>query len=285
MGDQAETLSKLPRRISVAEGQGWSLSEYRCTAGPADRPFEEAHEGVSLSLVTAGTFDYRTASGCAVLYPGAFLLGNAGECFECGHSHSVGDTCLALHLSGEHFAEIAAAIAGSSQFRFKSPMLPAHPALTQAAVSLQELGRAAAGEADAAVYGLMEAAVALLSGASAELLRLRPVDSKRISRVLRHLQREEAGTDDLAELASIASMSKYHFLRTFRRLAGTTPHQYLLAMRLRRAALKLARTREPIAELALASGFDDVSTFNRYFRRTFKLTPSAYRIKYFRSAL
>jgi AraC-like DNA-binding protein len=111
------------------------------------------------------------------------------------------------------------------------------------------------------------------------------VDQKRILKVLHHLEHADSEQGSLSDLAALARMSKYHFLRIFRRVTGTTPHQYVLAMRLRRAALKLAGTREPIAVLALAAGFEDVSTFNRYFRRDFKLSPSAYRKKYFRNAI
>jgi transcriptional regulator GlxA family with amidase domain len=174
-------------------------------------------------------------------------------------------------------------VAGSARFKFKSPSLPAHAALTTAAVALQTLGGAQEAHLDGAVYGLIESAVGLLAGVSLTEARLRPVDQKRISKVLRYLEQAETHAS-VPELAAIASMSQYHFLRIFRRVTGTTPHQYVLAMRLRRAALKLANTREPIAQLALGTGFEDVSTFNRYFRRTFALTPSAYRSKYFRSA-
>ena len=51
----------------LASGPGWSVSDVICTAGPHDRPFEERHEAVSIAAVTAGTFQYRTASGRAVL--------------------------------------------------------------------------------------------------------------------------------------------------------------------------------------------------------------------------
>jgi AraC family transcriptional regulator len=284
MGESAKTSSKQPRRVDLAQGAGWILRGYHCDAGPSDRPFEEIHEGASLSLVTAGTFDYRTATGRAVLYPGAFLLGNAGECFECGHSHSVGDHCLALHLTSETFAEVAATAAGSSRFKFNCPVLPADPALTSAAVSLHALAAIEAAEADAAVYQLIESAVGLLAGLAPASRRPAPRDQRRIAKVLRHLEQPGSEREPLSDLAALAHMSKYHFLRIFRRTTGTTPHQYVLAMRLQRAALKLARSQEPIAILALGAGFDDVSTFNRYFRRAFKLTPTSYRRKYLRSA-
>ena len=72
-------------------------------------------------------------------------------------------------------------------------------------------------------------------------------------------------------------MSKYHFLRVFRRLTGVTPHQYLISARLRRAALALASSREPVIAVALDAGFGDLSTFNKTFRAAFGLTPTQYR--------
>ena len=46
-----------------------------CRAGPSDRPFEEQHEGFSVSAVVEGIFTYRSDAGDRLLYPGASLLG------------------------------------------------------------------------------------------------------------------------------------------------------------------------------------------------------------------
>ena len=72
-------------------------------------------------------------------------------------------------------------------------------------------------------------------------------------------------------------MSPYHFLRTFRQVVGLTPHQFLLRTRLQRAAVRLRASDEPVSAIAFEAGFNDLSTFNRRFRRVTGLTPSAYR--------
>ena len=74
-------------------------------------------------------------------------------------------------------------------------------------------------------------------------------------------------------------MSPYHFLRTFRKVVGVTPHEYLLQMRLRRVCVELRRSSEPISTIAFRAGFSDLSTFNRQFRRMVKATPSNYRTR------
>src|SRR5271155_4315607 len=96
---------------TLAAGDGWSVHEVVCRAGPSDKPFEERHDGFSISAVIEGSFTYRSDAGHGLLYPGALLLGNSGSCFECGHAHGVGDRCISLNVHAEQFSDIAAAVA------------------------------------------------------------------------------------------------------------------------------------------------------------------------------
>lgn len=81
----------------------------------------------------------------------------------------------------------------------------------------------------------------------------------------------------LALLAREARLSTYHFLRTFERMTGLTPHQYIRRARLREAAIRLATETTRILDIALDCGFGDVSNFNHAFRAEFKASPREYR--------
>ena len=81
----------------------------------------------------------------------------------------------------------------------------------------------------------------------------------------------------LTGITEIARLSPYHLLGTFQSLTGTTPHQFLLRLRLRRAALRLWAGKARIVDIALESGFNDVTNFNRTFRAEFGVSPRAYR--------
>jgi transcriptional regulator GlxA family with amidase domain len=94
---------------------------------------------------------------------------------------------------------------------------------------------------------------------------------------IRLVETDAARPLGLKELAAVAGMSRYHFLRVFRGLTGMTPHRYLISARLRRAALALASSRRPVIAIALDAGFGDLSTFNKTFRAVFGLTPTQYR--------
>jgi methylphosphotriester-DNA--protein-cysteine methyltransferase len=64
---------------------------------------------------------------------------------------------------------------------------------------------------------------------------------------------------------------------SFGGLTSTTPHQYLLRLRLRRAAIRLKREPTRILDIALDCGFGDVSNFNHAFRAEFGVSPRVYR--------
>jgi AraC-like DNA-binding protein len=271
--------SRSPARTKLAGGEGWSIAEYVCCSGPDDRPFEERHERFAIVAVAEGSFRYRTDQGEALLYPGALMLGNAGAAYECGHEHGVGDRCICVHYAPALFEEIAA---GSRRQRFGAAMLPALPSLAALTVAVERVasGPAEAAAAEALAFALAEKVTATAAGEPSAQRGPKAADARRVSAVLREIEADAASPLDLGAMALRAGMSPYHFLRTFRRLTGVTPYRYVLELRLRRAAACIADTREPISAIAFDEGFGDLSTFNGRFRRTFSMTPSAYRAAY-----
>ena len=260
----------------LAHGDGWSVHDVVCRAGPSDRPFEERHDGFSVSAVLDGSFTYRSGAGHGLLYPGSLLLGNHGQCFECGHAHGIGDRCVSLNVREDLFGEIAAA-AGSSRFRFAAPSVASTKALPVVA-SLEALSSPGSSFArEELALRLVERVIALMAGDRRAPGPPTGRETRRVVEAIRLVESDAARPIELKEMAAIAGMSKYHFLRIFRRLTGVTPHQYLISARLRRAAFALASSRRPVITIALDSGFGDLSTFNKTFRAVFGQTPTQYR--------
>jgi AraC-like DNA-binding protein len=266
-----------PSSRRLAGGDGWSLHEIVCHAGPEDRPFEERHRGVSISAVVAGSFTYASDAGRALLHPGALLLGNHGACYRCGHDHGRGDRCVSAQFSPDYFGEVAATAAGSSRFRFPAAMLPAARSTLPHTVLLENSSRRDPLDLEEQLLRFVAAAVRTLSGTAAVSQRVSAQDARRVSRALRYIENHSAEPLDLDRLASIAATSKFHFLRIFRRAVGLTPYQFLLNTRLRRAALKLLSTPDPVSAIAFDSGFGDLSTFNSAFRTRFGTNPVNFR--------
>ena len=74
----------------------------------------------------------------------------------------------------------------------------------------------------------------------------------------------------------MAGLTPSHFVRAFSRHYGMTPHAYLLNRRIGHARGLLARG-QPLAEVALATGFSDQAHFQRQFKRLVAATPGQYR--------
>jgi AraC family transcriptional regulator len=262
----------------LARGTGWRVDDVVCTAGPHDRPFEERHDSICIAAVTEGSFQYRTTHGAAVLAPGALLLGNLGHCFECGHAHGVGDRCLSFHFTPEFVEVVLASVPGARQLGFSVPRLPPVPALIPVIAAAE-----AARDAEDAVE-LEEQALQLVGVVASALVDTKRSaaapsnrDQRRVATALRRIETDAHEPLSLLGLAREAAMSPYHFLRTFRAVVGMTPHQFVLRTRLYRAAAQLRRSNEDVSAIALANGFNDLSTFNRRFRRVTGMTPTAYR--------
>ena len=270
----------------LARGEGWRVGDVICTSGPDDRPFEERHASVAIALVTAGTFQYRSAGSRELMTPGSLMLANAGQSFECGHEHGLGDRCLSFHYDPDYFESLAADAAGGSRARPARGVLPSfRPLRLPPLRPLSALAaRACAGLTGSGNVSWEELTVQLAArtvqiagGFTSGTGAVSPAATARVTRAVRRIERDPCDGLSLSELAREARLSPYHFLRTFQRLTGVTPHQYVLRTRLREAAVRLAAEPGRVADVAFDSGFGDVSNFNHAFRAEFGVSPRGYR--------
>lgn len=234
-------------------------------------------------MVLAGTFQYRAAANHRnkheLMTPGSLMLGGPGQCFECGHNHGEGDRCVSFWYSPDLFERIAAdAGVKSPSSDFRELRIPAlselTPLTTNACIGLLNSPVMAWEELSLKLAGVT---AQLANGIPERDLELPPSSHARVSRVVRLIERHPELDWPLTSLAREAKLSPYHFLRTFEQVAGVTPHQYIRRTRLREAALRLAYDSGKILDVALDSGFGDVSNFNRAFRTEFGVSPRAFR--------
>lgn len=145
--------------------------------------------------------------------------------------------------------------------------------------ALPSIGRAATAlvAADSTLYAEQVLTQLLESAVAAGLLRQEPdPDGRRaVAAGREYLAAHVAGRPTLTDTAHAAGVDRFTLLRRFRRELDTTPHAYLVMLRLARAQRRLAAGASP-AEAAIESGFADQAHLGRWFRRVHGITPGAY---------
>jgi AraC-like DNA-binding protein len=97
-----------------------------------------------------------------------------------------------------------------------------------------------------------------------------------VRRAMRRMASAPEEKVSLAELAALSGVSRFQLLRGFVRAVGTTPHTYLIQLRVRLARRLLAEGQTP-AEAAALAGFADQSHMTRVFVHQLGVTPGRYR--------
>jgi AraC-like DNA-binding protein len=260
-------------RNTLLKHRSISVSDFRCTAGPDEKPFTEQFACHSVSYVRKGSFGCQTRGRSFELVTGSVLVGFPGDEYVCTHDHVCGDECLSFFLE----PELVEAIGG----RDAAWRVGAAPPLPELMV-LGELAQAAAdGHSDIALdeVGHLFASrfVDAVSDRAPKPVAIKARDRRRAVETAQWIEANSHQSIDLDATAKQAGISPFHFLRLFARVLGVTPHQYLVRSRLRQAARLLADHDIAITDIAYDVGFGDLSNFVRTFHRAAGVSPTAFR--------
>ena len=107
-----------------------------------------------------------------------------------------------------------------------------------------------------------------------------PPKEKKISYVeeaLRYIENNYAHTVNIQVIADHLNIERTYLYRLFKDITGTSPQEYLLDYRIRRACSLLKETDLPISDIARSVGYDDALYFSRLFKQKKGQTPTQYR--------
>lgn len=280
-GNLGKLALALPERAAgthlLARHAAFRAEDCVCRMHARSPVVERAHPRAAIAVMLAGAFHARGSAGETVLGPGAMLLKNATTTHEYRHLDDGGDRTITFEYEDAFLEDVRVSF-GARRRAFDCIAIPAS-ADTAAAVALahQAACNGDAGTLHDAAMAVAAAAIASDWGRSNQLAAPTLAQTRRVARVLRYLDAHSADDCSLDTLAALAGLTSFHFVRVFRAVTGQTPRQYVIAARLRAAAIALHSTRTPIMEVAFDAGFGDVSHFTTSFRRAFGVSPRRYR--------
>lgn len=233
-----------------------------------------SHDSLSIGAVDGGRSVFRHGGVCRPLSQGDMVLIPAGEVHACNPESDGQWSYQMLYLNPNWVRDVVGEMDAIDTAVLNR--LPASTAPQHLHTRLTDLNRSLFGCAPAQDK---EAELVLFVGdlfGSVQARRSRPLPSAaRLRGVQAMIQARCAEALTLDEMAAQACMSRYHFVRSFKRAVGLTPHAWQLDQRIQRAR-HLLNQGMGLAEAALHLGFADQSHFQRAFKQRVAATPGDY---------
>jgi AraC family transcriptional regulator len=104
-----------------------------------------------------------------------------------------------------------------------------------------------------------------------------PLAPRHLTRVFAYIDANIGRDITLCDLAQLVSVSKYHFIRSFRAATQRTPYAYLVERRLALAVQALKDGKKSIEQVAREAGFQSAAGFSNVFRKHYGMSPSRFR--------
>jgi len=101
--------------------------------------------------------------------------------------------------------------------------------------------------------------------------------AEKIKLVLQYIQEHYQKPISISELAKLCNFSDYYFMHFFKKYVDMTSIEYLNKYRLSMTLEQLKHSSAPVTNIALENGFNNISYYNRLFKKQFGITPREYR--------
>jgi len=241
---------------------------------------KHSHPHFSIGAITGGHSHYLNQRSLQEVGPGSLVLMNPEEVHACNPIADQPWSYLMFYLDTDWLRSQQEEAGLGGEFRPFDMTASRDPLLYQ---GLQHLHHQLVQAPDPLAR---EVACHLFSRQL--LARLTPArwddrPPQHLQRAAELMQDDSASPLSLSQLSAVAGLTPSHFVRAFSQHYGMTPHAYLLDRRIRHART-LLKQGQPLAEVALASGFADQAHFQRQFKRRVAATPGQYRTQLARQA-
>lgn len=261
--------------------------------------FPEHWGGLSVKTVLTGSENYKTKERLYSVDPNNYLLFNEGRYYSSWIDSTTEVESFTLNFSPDFEKRAIRSLITSPKdqldnpftaeldFRFTERLYRHDEQVTPVVREIYALsGNVAKNESliDTLFFSLLEKLVNQQLEAQQQINNLQKLKSstrrelfERLSRAKDFINASYPFNLTLAQIADVACLNQYYFLKQFKLAFHLTPHQYLTKRRLVVAEQLLKKSDQSVSSVCHEIGFNDVASFTKLFKRTFGYSPMQYR--------
>ena len=239
---------------------------------------KHAHEEYSLGVTLQGRQDFFCQNAFHKSSSGNVLLFNPEDVHD---GHSGGEQALKykmLYVHPDEFRPLFRSLGyqKNSVLRLNQPMVD-NPILRHQILRLSstlQQSNYSKMEFESGLFQIAQSLVVMSGNFDLGTQNSKRVD-KLLLRARDYILASLEHNISIDDIANVANMSKFHFIRQFRQQFGITPHQYVLSCRVN-LARRIIESGKSLNQAAFEAGFADDSHLNRHFKRIYGLTPKRF---------
>lgn len=268
------------------ESDFYRIMDFKCRCVDCRKSKPEYSTAFSISFVRKGNFLYNVFRRSLDSYSGCVLVTKPGYERTVEHTHTIPDECTIFEFKTHFFQELLEHYGGLPFFQnndWHSTLVKTTAETEFLHFHIIRLILTRSGSKLQIDHGVMEVIEKVLRNIT-DYKPDRRINTRLKQNHLITIERAKAYltehfTDDvsLMQLAEHCYVSPFHFSRLFKTFTATSPHQFLLTIRLKQAELLLRDTAQPVADIAFVSGFNSIEHFTAAFKQKYDCPPATYR--------
>ena len=237
------------------------------------------HEGFAVGVIEKGALEFDYRGERLIASPGSINLANPGEAHNGHAATETGWTYRMFYMDTDLLRQAASEITGHHRdipffqagvihdTRLARSICQLHMDMEQQDISLIE-------QESRMLWMLTQ--LILRHADPPPALRSVGQEHQAVKRTREYIRAHYDENISIRELARVAHLSPFHFIRVFRDETGLPPHAYLTQIRIAEAKKFLGKG-WPVASVAYETGFTDQSHLTRHFKRIVGIPPGRYR--------
>lgn len=255
------------------------------------------NSGLSIKIVLSGTEKYRIGNKIHNLTPGKFLVVNKGKDLDCIIDNKNEAVGICIFLSPSMVQDVHYVLSRPCEKLLNTDL--SHTQKTefyenvfsfqsyQLGNLLENIGNKLTqkGEnivvSDELFYNLAEQLIISQNEINGHIQKIDTVKNSTKQELFRrlfiakeHIDSNSGEKLDITSISRQAALSEYHFIRLFKQVFGVSPYQYQLKKRLSKARQLIFSNCYTVSEVAVHTGFSDVFSLSKAFKKEFGCSPS-----------